>query len=96
MKISSSGNPVRLGGPVSGKFEDPVQWVKAVKLLGYGAAYCPVQPGASSELIRYYRAEAKKNNILIAEVGVWNNMLDPDEDARKAAIEKEYCLIADC
>ena len=88
MKISSSGNPVRLGGPVFGKFEEPVQWVKAIKLLGYGAAYCPVQPGASSELIRNYRSEAKKNNILIAEVGVWNNLMDPDEDARKAAIEK--------
>src|SRR4030042_5200568 len=64
-----AGNPVRLGAPVPGKFTDPVEWVKAVKLLRYSAAYCPVQPGASPDLIRSFRAEAKKHNILIAEVG---------------------------
>ena len=82
------GNPVRLGGPVFGKFDDPGQWIKAVKLLKYGAAVCPVQPGASPERIRSFSSEAKKNNILISEVGVWNNPLDPDETARKAAINK--------
>ncbi len=83
-----AGNPVRLGGPVFGKFDDPVQWIRAVKALRYGAAVCPVQPGASPELIRSFSSEAKRNNILISEVGVWNNPLDPDENARKAAINK--------
>lgn len=83
-----TGNPVRLGGPVPGRFDDPVQWVKAVKSLRYGAAICPVQLGASSELVKSFSSEAKKNNILIAEVGVWNNMLNPDDAAREAAIKK--------
>lgn len=87
-KHNSAGNPVRLGGPVPGKFDDPAQWVKAVKSLKYGAAVCPVQPGAPSEVIKSFRAEAKKNNILISEVGVWNNMLDPDKNASEAAIKK--------
>ncbi len=87
-KGSSAMNPVRLGGPVPGRFDDPGQWVKAVKSLRYSAAICPVQPGASPELIRSFRSEAKKNNILISEVGVWNNVFNPDETARKAAIEK--------
>jgi len=87
-KTRSAGNPVRLGGPVPGKFDDPAQWVKAVKSLRYGAAVCPVQPGAPSELIRSFSAEAKKNNILISEVGVWNNMLDPDKNTSEAAIKK--------
>jgi sugar phosphate isomerase/epimerase len=87
-KIGSVGNPVRLGGPVPGKYDDPEQWVKAVKSLRYGAANCPVQLGASADLIKSFSSEAKKNNILIAEVGVWNNMLDPDETARKKAVEK--------
>ena len=87
-KDSFTGNPVRLGGPVQGRFDDPVQWVKAVRSLRYGAAICPVQPGASSETIRSFSSEAKKNNILISEVGVWNNVLDQDETARKAAINK--------
>ncbi len=87
-KSSSAGFPVRLGGPAPGNFNDPVAWVKALKSLGYSAAYCPVQPGAPAELIKAFRTEAEKNNILIAEAGVWNNPLDPDETARKKAIEK--------
>ena len=87
-KSRSAGNPVRLGGPVPGKFDDPVQWVKAVKSLRYGAAVCPVQPGAPSELITSFRDEARKNNILISEVGVWNNMFDLDKNSRDAAIKK--------
>jgi sugar phosphate isomerase/epimerase len=92
-----SGNPVRLGGPVPGDFSDPADWIKAVKSLRYSAAYCPLQPGASGELIKAFRAEAKKNNILIAEVGAWCNTLDPNEPARREAIKKniDALLLAD-
>ncbi len=82
-----SSNPIRLGGPVPGRFSDPVEWVKAVESLGYSAAYCPVQPDASKELIRSFRTAAKRSNIIIAEVGAWSNTLDPDEAARKSARE---------
>ena len=87
-KQSMSGNLIRLGGPVTGKFSDPSEWVNAAKNLGYSAAYCPVQPGDPVELIRAYREAAKKSNILIAEVGAWSNMLDPNESARKDAVKK--------
>jgi len=83
-----TGNPVRLGGPVPGNFTDPAEWVRAVKSLRYSAAYCPIQPGASVELIRSFRTEAKKSNIIIAEVGAWSNCLDPNESARKEAVNK--------
>jgi sugar phosphate isomerase/epimerase len=85
---SIEGNPIRLGGPVQGNFTDPVEWVKAVKSLGYSAAYCPVQPGAPGELIKVFRAEAKKSNIIIAEVGAWSNTHDPIESKRKEAVKK--------
>jgi sugar phosphate isomerase/epimerase len=87
-RVNIAGNPVRLGGPVFGEYDDPVQWVKAVKSLRYGAAYSPVNLGAAAEIIRSYRTEAKKNNIIISEIGVWNNLLDPNESVRKTAIEK--------
>jgi sugar phosphate isomerase/epimerase len=83
-----TGNRIRLGGPVTGKFEDPAEWIKAVKSLGYTAAYCPVQPGADPELIKAYRVEANRNNIIISELGAWNNTLDPDENTRKEAVKK--------
>jgi sugar phosphate isomerase/epimerase len=89
----ASGNPVRLGGPVFSKFTDPDGWIKELKTLGYSAAYCPVQPGAPDEMIRSIRQEASKNNILIAEVGVWNNMLDPDESKQKAAVARNIAML---
>jgi sugar phosphate isomerase/epimerase len=81
-------NRIRLGGPVPGNFSDPAEWIKAVKALRYSAAYCPLQPGASGELIKSFRTEAKKNNILIAEVGAWCNTLDPNESVRKESVKK--------
>jgi sugar phosphate isomerase/epimerase len=86
--VAQGANPVRLGGPVQGNFNDPADWVKAVKSLRYTAAYCPVQPGAPVELIKAFREEAIRNNIIISEVGAWNNTLDPDDNARKDAIKK--------
>lgn len=89
----SSTSPIRLGGPLPGNYTDPSEWVRAVKSLNYSAAYCPVQPGSPGELIRSFREAAKKNNIIIAETGVWNNMLDPDEKTRKAAVEKNVIFL---
>ena len=90
---SISGNPIRLGGPVPGNYTDPVEWIKAVKNLRYSAAYCPLLPGASSELIKAFRAEAKKSNIVIAEVGAWSNTLDLNEIVRKEAIQKNIASL---
>jgi sugar phosphate isomerase/epimerase len=81
-------NPVRLGGPVPGNFNDPAQWIKAVKSLRYTAAYCPVEPGAATELIKAFRDEAKRNKIIIAEVGAWCNTLDLEDNRRKEALKK--------
>jgi sugar phosphate isomerase/epimerase len=93
LTINPSVYQIRLGGPVPGNYSDPVLWVKAVKSLGYSSAYCPVQPGADSELIKSFRTEAKKSNIIIAEVGAWSNMLDPDEIKRKEAINKNVASL---
>jgi sugar phosphate isomerase/epimerase len=79
---------IRLGGPVPGNFTDPSQWSRAVKSLGYSAAYAPLQAGASSSLIKAFREEARSANILIAEVGVWNNLFDPVESVRKENMKK--------
>lgn len=92
-KGSATGNPIRLGAPLSRDFTDPVEWVKAIKSLRYSAAYCPVQPGATAEVIKAFRTEAKKNNILIPEVGAWSNMLDPNDSVSKAAILKNIASL---
>jgi len=80
--------PLRLGGPTFEKYADPEGWVKAVKKLGYSAAYCPVGAEAADDVVKAYAVAAEKADIIIAEVGVWNNPLSSDEKARQAALEK--------
>lgn len=93
-KSISSGNPIRLGGPAPGKYTDPVEWVKDIKSLGYSTTLTPAQPGAPGELIKSFREEAKKNNIIIAEVGAFGkNILDPDSSVRKEAIRKNIASL---
>jgi sugar phosphate isomerase/epimerase len=86
--IPESNNSIRLGGPIFKEaFEDPVAWVKAHKEWGYSAAYCPVEADASSELIRSFENEAKKSNLIIAEVGAWSNPISPDDKQREESFE---------
>ena len=81
-------SPLRLGGPTFEKYQDPEGWVKAVKKLGYSAAYCPVGAEASDDIVKAYAHAADEADIIIAEVGVWNNPLSSDEKTRQAALEK--------
>ncbi|WP_373493442.1 sugar phosphate isomerase/epimerase family protein [Aquiflexum sp.] len=83
-----NGNKFRLGGPVFEKYNSPDSWVKAVKKLGYRAAYCPVGLKATSEEIKAYEKAAKDADILIAEVGAWSNPISPDPKMAKEAFDK--------
>ena len=85
-KVKKSSVP--LGGPVFEKYQDPVGWVAALKKLGYSAAYCPVGANVADDVVKAYEGAAKDANIIIAEVGVWNNPISPDEKTRKEALEK--------
>ena len=79
---------IRLGGPIFKETNnDPVEWVKAHKEWGYSAAYCPVEADAPNKLIRAFEIEAKKSNLIIAEVGAWSNPISPDDEQRREAIE---------
>jgi len=85
---AAQGGPLRLGGPVFEKYQDPQGWISALKKLGYWAAYCPVGPDAGDDVVRAYEEAAGKAGIIIAEVGAWSNPISPDEATRKAAQEK--------
>ena len=85
-KVKKSSVP--LGGPIFEKYQDPAGWIAALKKLGYSAAYCPVGADASDDVVKAYERAAKDANIIIAEVGVWNNPISADEKIRKEALEK--------
>jgi sugar phosphate isomerase/epimerase len=91
------GPGLRLGGPTFEKYEGPEGWIRAVKKLGYRAAYCPVGAGESDEVVAAYATAAKEADIIIAEVGAWSNPISPNEETRKAALRKcrEQLALAD-
>jgi sugar phosphate isomerase/epimerase len=78
---------MRLGGPTFQKNPDPASWVAELKQLGYHAAYCPVDETADAVTVNAFARAASDADIIIAEVGVWNNPLSPDAEERKRAVE---------
>ncbi len=79
---------MRLGGPVFVDSSDPEVIARAHREFGYRAAYTPkgLQAG-DSDRIRAVREAFAKHDVVIAETGVWNNLMDPDEAKRKANLQ---------
>jgi sugar phosphate isomerase/epimerase len=86
---------MRLGGPVFEKYADPDSWIFELKQLNYRAAYCPeISAGYTP---KDYAQAAQDADIVIAEVGVWNNPLSHDNVTRQQAITscQEKLALAD-
>jgi sugar phosphate isomerase/epimerase len=77
---------MRLGGPIFEKYAGPDEWAAAVRRSGYTAAYAPVTPDASDEVVSAYAKAAQAADIVIAEVGAWSNPIDCDAAKANAAI----------
>jgi len=73
---------VRLGGPIFLKSDDPAELAREHRRLGYSAAYCPSARVEDTDRIRAIRTGFAAENVAIAEVGAWKNMLDPDAPKR--------------
>jgi sugar phosphate isomerase/epimerase len=79
-----SPKPMRLGGPVFVKSDDPAVLAKAHRDLGYRAAYSPSDLAVKdSGRIAAFVKEFAAQDVAIAEVGAWKNMLDPDPEKRR-------------
>jgi sugar phosphate isomerase/epimerase len=91
------GWPVRLGGPVFLKSEDPSELAREHKRLGYSAAYCPEAKVEDSQRVREIEKAFAGAGVVIAEVGAWKNMLDPDETKRSANLDyvTSRCALAE-
>ena len=76
--------PIRLGGPIFLKSDDPVALAREHRKLGYSAAYCPAVNTGDSARIRAIREAFAAQDYVISEVGAWKNILDPDPEKRSA------------
>src|SRR5947208_3110022 len=85
--LAQAAKPVRLGGPVFLRSDDPAQLAHEHRRLGYSAAYCPNAKSTDTDRIRAIAAAFAKENVVIAEVGAWVNMLDPDSDKRRKNLD---------
>lgn len=77
LAFGATPRAVRLGGPIFLKSDDPAELAKEHRRLGYSAAYCP--NGNPAEIKKAFA----KEDVIIAEVGAWRNMLDPDQAKRR-------------
>jgi len=80
--MAAAGKPIRLGGPIFLKSRDPREMAHEHRRLGYGAAYCPEAKVEETALVREIERAFAAENVVIAEVGAWVNMLDPDAATR--------------
>ena len=80
----SGGRPLRLGAPAFAKTDDPAELARWHRAAGYRAAYCPKIALSDTDRIRAVEAAFAKEDVVLAEVGRWCNLLDPDDAKRKA------------
>lgn len=79
---------LRLGGPSFAKTDDPEALALLHRQLGYRAAYCPNVALTDTDRIRALQAAFAKQDVVIAEVGRWCNLLDADPEKRRANLKK--------
>ncbi len=85
---------MRIGAHLIKEFyNNPAEWVDALRERGYSAAYCPVTVDADRSEIAAYRDAARESNLIIAEVGVWRNLIHLEERRKRENLEyAKQCL----
>ena len=76
---------IRLGGhglPITS--DDPYAFARAHTAFGYGAAYCPPVKLSDTARLADIRKAFEAEKVTIAEIGIWRNLITPDDTTRKA------------
>ena len=80
---------VRVGAPLFGdNLGDPDTWARTAKAQGYRAVYAPGVSLNDQPRIQAFVRAAEANDLVIAEVGRWVNLMDADEQKRKQNFEQ--------
>lgn len=78
---------MRCGGFIFKKWTTPEEWTQVAPDAGYSAVYFPVNYKADQKVIDGYKDAAKATDLVICEIGVWNNLLASDPGERKANLD---------
>jgi sugar phosphate isomerase/epimerase len=83
----TGGKTMRLGGPIFIKSDDPAVLAKAHRDAGYRAAYVTMKLSPNdTDRIAAIVKEFARQDVLIAEVPAFNNMLDPNPEKSRQNI----------
>jgi len=85
---------MRLGVKLDTHSDDPEAIARAYVDAGYSAAVCPPVTLDQPERIRALREAFARYDVMLAEIGTWNNMLDPDPAQRAANVEANTRALA--
>lgn len=85
---SMEGKELRFGGIIFQKWTTPEEWAMAALEAGYSAVYFPVDYTAACSIIDGYAKAAKEHDLVICEIGVWNNLLEQHPTKREENINK--------
>lgn len=96
-RAAEAKNPLRLGAPCFAKTDDPVELARWHRAQGYRAAYCPKVDLKDADRIRAVEKAFGEADVVIAEVGRWCNLTDPDPEKRRKnlAVVTEGLALAD-
>ena len=75
-----------LGGTIAGTFKNPEEWEYLLSASHFKAVTAPFTCETPREEIDAYLAAAKRQNVCIAEIGVWRNLFDPDPEKAAEAL----------
>ena len=81
--LNTAAKPLRLGGPIFLKSDDPEALAREHRRLRYSAAYVPPVDLKDTDKINAIQKAFADQNVIIAEVGAWVNMLDLDAEKRR-------------
>ncbi len=85
---------MRLGVHLDTRSDDPEEIARAYVDAGYSTAVAPPVSLDQPERIHAIREAFARHDVMLAEVGVWNNMLDPDPAQRAANVEANVRALA--
>lgn len=81
---------MRLGMATPLQHDSPTHWAEQLKAIGCGAVVFPLDYRASEKQIHAYAEAARQYDLMIAEVGIWQNPLAEDPQERRRA--REYSV----
>lgn len=84
----AGAQPLLVGAPLFLKTDDPRELAREARRLGYAAAYCPPASPHDAARLRAIEAGFAAENVVLAEAGVWVNLMDADPARRKENLQK--------